>query len=49
MNKLLDQGFCPICRTEIKITFDIDLKKENLIKSKIVKEQSNDEPYDDDE
>ena len=35
MDKLLDQGCCPICRTEIKITFDIDLKKESLIKSKI--------------
>ena len=48
MDKLLDQGCCPICRTEIKITFDIDLKKENLIKSKIIKEQNYDESYDDD-
>ena len=35
MNKLLDDGYCPICRTEIKITFDFNSKKESLIKSKI--------------
>ena len=35
MKRLLDDGSCPICRTEIKITFDINLKKESLIKSKI--------------
>jgi len=35
MKRLLDDGSFPICRTEIKITFDIDLKKESLIKSKI--------------
>ena len=35
MNRLLDDGSCPICRTEIKITFDINLKKESLIKSKV--------------
>ena len=35
MKRLLDDGSCPICRTEIKITFDIDSKKESLIKSKI--------------
>ena len=36
MNKLLDEGSCPICRTEIKITFDINAKKETLIKSKFI-------------
>ena len=35
MNRLLDDGSCPICRTEIKITFDINAKKETLIKSKL--------------
>ena len=35
MNKLLDKANCPICRTDIKITFDINLKKENLIKTVI--------------
>ena len=33
MNKLLDDGYCPVCRTQIKITFDFNLKKETLIKS----------------
>ena len=33
MDLLLDKGKCPICRANIKITFDIDLKKEKLIKS----------------
>ena len=33
MNKLLDKANCPICRTDIKITFDFNLKKENLIKT----------------
>ena len=33
MDKLLDDGYCPICRTQIKITFDFNLKKETLIKS----------------
>ena len=37
MDKLLDKGNCPICRTDIKITFDINLKKEKLIKSVLVK------------
>ena len=37
MDKLLDKGNCPICRTDIKITFDINLKKEKLIKSILVK------------
>ena len=36
MKRLLDDGYCPICRTEIKITFDFNSKKESLIKSKIV-------------
>ena len=40
MDKLLDEGNCPICRTKIKITFDINLKKENLIKSKLIKQNS---------
>ena len=35
MERLLDDGSCRICRTEIKIVFDIDLKKETLIKSYI--------------
>ena len=35
MNRLLVDGSCPICRTEIKITFDIDSKKETLIKSRV--------------
>ena len=42
MNKLLDDGSCPICRTEIKITFDINSKKESLIKSKVI--PNSDEP-----
>ena len=33
MDNLLIKGFCPICRTEIKITFDINLKRESLIKT----------------
>ena len=33
IKKLLEKGTCPICRTEIKITFDINLKKENLVES----------------
>ena len=45
MNKLLDDGSCPICRTEIKITFDINLKKETLIKSKLIQNSFN--PFDD--
>jgi len=36
INRLLDDGNCPICRTEIKITFDINSKKETLIKSKVI-------------
>ena len=36
MDKLLDKGNCPVCRTDIKITFDINLKKEKLIKSILV-------------
>jgi len=36
MEKLLDDGSCPICRTEVKITFDINTKKESLIQSKFV-------------
>ena len=36
MNKLLDEANCPICRTKIKITFDINLKKETLIKTILV-------------
>ena len=35
--KIIDRGSlkgkCPICRTAIKITFDINLKKENLVES----------------
>ena len=45
MNKLLDDGSCPICRTEIKITFNINSKKETLIKSKIIQNSFN--PFDD--
>ena len=33
LEKVLDKAICPVCRAEIKITFDINLKKENLIKS----------------
>ena len=33
IKKLIKKGSCPICRREIKITFDINLKKEDLIKS----------------
>ena len=33
LKKLLDKGKCPICRTDIKITFDFNLKQENLIQS----------------
>ena len=33
LDKLIDKRNCPICRTEIKITFNFNLKKENLIKS----------------
>ena len=33
LKKLVDNGKCPICRTDIKITFDFNLKKENLIQS----------------
>ena len=47
MNRLLDDGSCPICRTEIKITFDINAKKETLIKSKLIKNSFN--PFDDPE
>jgi len=36
MNRLLEDRNCPICRTEIKITFDINSKKETLIKSKVI-------------
>ena len=52
MDKLLDEGNCPICRTKIKITFDINLKKENLIKSKLVKPKSSfvyNDPFNDPE
>ena len=35
MKRLLDDITCPICRTDIKITFDINLKKETLIKTYI--------------
>jgi hypothetical protein len=45
MEKLLDDGSCPICRTQIKITFDITTKKESLIQSKFVPSG----PYYDDE
>ena len=37
LDKVLDKAICPVCRAEIKITFDIDLKKENLIKSILYK------------
>ena len=53
MNKLLDDGYCPICRTEIKIIFDFNSKKESLIKSKLVPLKSDDsldnfdDPFDD--
>ena len=33
LDKIIDDPICSICRAEIKITFDINLKKENLIKS----------------
>jgi len=46
MKRLLDDGSCPICRTEIKITFDINLKKESLIKSKIYKSGLSFDPFD---
>ena len=36
MDRLLDKGICPICRIEIKITFDFDLKKEKLIKTILI-------------
>ena len=36
MTRLIRGGTCAVCRTQIKITFDINLKKETLIKSKIV-------------
>ena len=45
MNKLLDDGSCPICRTQIKITFDFNLKKETLIKSIL---PPKDEPFEND-
>ena len=45
MNRLLDDGSCPICRTEIKITFDINSKKETLIQSKLL--QNSFIPFDD--
>ena len=37
MDKLLIKNICPICRIKIRITFDVDLKKENVIKSKLIK------------
>ena len=33
MDQMISAEICPICRTEIKIIFDFNLKKENLIKS----------------
>ena len=33
LEQLLKKGKCPLCRTEIKITFDLNMKKENLINS----------------
>jgi len=45
MDKLLDDGYCPICRTQIKITFDFNLKKETLIKSIL---PPKDEPFEND-
>ena len=47
MNRLLDTKNCPICRTQIKITFDINLKKENIIKSYLIKSYTS-SIYDDD-
>ena len=32
-----EETYCPICRGQIKITFDFNLKKENLIKSILTK------------
>ena len=46
MKRLLDDGSCPICRIEIKITFDINLKKESLVKSKIFPSYSSQNPFD---
>ena len=37
MTKLIKDGTCPVCRVQIRITFDINLKKETLIRSKIVR------------
>ena len=45
MDKLLNDGTCPICRTQIKITFDFNLKKETLIKSFL---PPKDEPFEND-
>ena len=33
IKKLIKKGNCPICRREIKITFDINLQKESLMQS----------------
>ena len=32
LDKIIKNEVCPICRTKIRITFDFNLKKENLIK-----------------
>ena len=40
--KVIDKTLCPICRAEIKITFDFNLKKENLIKSILSRPELND-------
>ena len=37
LDKIIEDQICSICRAKIKITFDINLKKENLIKSIINK------------
>ena len=49
MDKLLEKGFCPICRTEIKITFDINLKKEFLVKTLIKKNEDSEEDENEEE
>ena len=33
LDKVIEKALCPLCRAQIKITFDFILKKENLIKS----------------
>ena len=49
MDKLLEKGFCPICRTEIKITFDMNLKKEFLVKTLIKKNEDSEEDENEEE